>query len=143
MNNHNLIQQISMAIASAVLRDLPDLACRHWTPQLRNQGVPREDAPESTRRPREHEVEVVSFPQAWGSTALGFGGLGGAAMTTAQTTLVSMRSPPSAAVYFGSRLAYCIDEPNDHFWNDVRERRLRPCAEAEAYGAVRRPEVSP
>lgn len=137
MNNHNLIQQISMAIAAAVLRDLPDIAYRQWTPQLRNQGVQQDEAPLAFRRPRENEVDVVSFPQIWGSTTLGFGGLGGAAMTSAQTTVVSMHSPPAAAVYFGSRLAYCLDAPNDRFASDLRDRRMVSCAEAAGYGVVR------
>lgn len=29
------------------------------------------------------------FPQAWGSTSLGFGGIGGQAMTSAYTTVIT------------------------------------------------------
>lgn len=47
-----------------------------------------------------------AFPQTWGSTALGFGGIGGAAMTTAQTYVVLANG--SVFVYFGSRFAYEI-----------------------------------
>lgn len=48
--------------------------------------------------------EWHAFPQMWGSTALGFGGIGGAAMTTAQTYVVFTYE--SVFVYFGSRFAY-------------------------------------
>jgi hypothetical protein len=55
------------------------------------------------------ELEVYSFPQMWGSTALGFGGIGGAAMTKAQTTIVLPEDRSAAHVYFNSRFAYTID----------------------------------
>lgn len=142
MNNHNLIHQISMAIAAAVLRDLPDIPYRHWTPDLRKQGVLQADAPLAHRRPREADVEVIAFPQTWGSTALGFGGLGGAAITTAQTTVVTLSGPAAAAVYFGTRLAYVVDTPNERFAADLRDRRMAPRAEAEIYGAVRPEDTS-
>lgn len=47
-----------------------------------------------------------SFPQTWGSTALGFGGIGGQAITTAQTYVVLANG--AIYVYFGSRFAYVI-----------------------------------
>lgn len=70
------------------------------------------------RRPRIDEVEVYTFPQTWGSTALGFGGIGGSAMTTAYTVVVLRY--PQACVYFGGRLAYKIAKPNQIFYEDLR-----------------------
>ena len=55
------------------------------------------------------QLEVYSFPQMWGSTALGFGGIGGAAMTQAQTTIVLPDDRSVAHVYFNARFAYTID----------------------------------
>ena len=49
-----------------------------------------------------------AFPQTWGSTALGFGGIGGSAMTTAQTYVVTVQG--RVLVYFGSRFAYEIKD---------------------------------
>lgn len=50
-------------------------------------------------------VEV--FQQTWGSTALGFGGMGGATMTSANVVIVSLHGKSS--VYFGRRHAYTVD----------------------------------
>ena len=52
--------------------------------------------------------EWYAFPQVWGSTALGFGGIGGQALTTAQTYVILAQG--SIYVYFGSRFAYEIKE---------------------------------
>ena len=42
-----------------------------------------------TRRPTTRDFGVYAmFPQTWGSTALGHGGVGGAAMTTAYTVVL-------------------------------------------------------
>lgn len=50
------------------------------------------------------DIEWYAFPQVWGSTALGFGGMGGQMITTAQTFIVIGDS--EAYVYFGGRYAY-------------------------------------
>lgn len=83
------------------------------------------------RRPYHDEVEVYSFPQTWGSTALGFGGIDGQAMTTAQTTVCICGN--SAAVYFGRRLAYKVDKINIGFMNDVRNHCMADCQSAGKY----------
>ena len=61
------------------------------------------------RRPEVHECSVAAmFPQTWCSTALGFGGIGGQAFTTAYTTVIE--GPAGhRAVYWQGRLAYVID----------------------------------
>ncbi len=60
--------------------------------------------------PRSHwSTEGVSwyaFPQRWGSTALGFGGIGGQMMTTAQTIVVLAELKREMVVYFDGRFAY-------------------------------------
>lgn len=69
------------------------------------------------------DLDWWSFPQSWGSTSLGFGGIGGQAITAAQTTVV--RGPGTdCCVYFGSRLAYHVPRPSDHFWECVRAWRM-------------------
>ena len=79
------------------------------------------------------------FKQTWGSTALGFGGIGGSAMTDAYTTVVTVylsyrgstttntieKNPEFHAVYFDGRLAYFIDdEPTKEFFNDLKDRNM-------------------
>jgi hypothetical protein len=61
---------------------------------------------------------------------LGFGGIGGAAITTANVTVVT--GPAGhRAVYFGSRLAYVISNPNDAFLRDLRGNAMADVAEAK------------
>jgi hypothetical protein len=68
-------------------------------------------------------IEVYVFPQTWGSTALGFGGVGGCAMTSAYTTVVICGN--QAAVYFGARLAYKVTNPTPKFFDDLAHRNMR------------------
>lgn len=65
-------------------------------------------APELARRPDVSECRVrAMFTQTWGSTALGFGGLGGAAMTSAYT-LVIEGPQGDLAVYWNGRFGYRV-----------------------------------
>lgn len=105
------------AIAAACATDLPAIKFwrRDWTAynklskedkaKLRPSEGPGEWV---DRRPLADEVEVIMFAQTWGSTALGYGGMGGASMTPAYTVIVMHRHV--ACVYFGSggRLAYSV-----------------------------------
>ncbi len=64
---------------------------------------------DKVRRPDISEIQVTAmFPQMWGSTALGFGGIGGAAMTPAYTVVVTGPSN-QVAVYWAGQHAYTID----------------------------------
>ena len=54
-----------------------------------------------------HDLEhfdLYSWPQAWGSTATGWGGLGGAAVTLENVTCIQRGN--RCCVYFGGRFAY-------------------------------------
>lgn len=85
-----------------------------------------------TRRPGCSEIDVLAmFPQLWSSTALGFGGLGGQAITTAYTIVIRCNS--EHAVYFGGRHAYTINNPNEQFWDDVKARHLKSVADHTIY----------
>ena len=87
-----------------------------------------------TRKHRPSDVQVVAcFPQTWGSTALGFGGLGGQAITGAYTTIVSSTLHGTYLVYFGGRFAYRIDQPSEQFWIDVHARKMREVAARGCY----------
>lgn len=67
-----------------------------------------------------NDIEWRSFPQVWGSTALGFGGIGGMAMTPAQTTVVSNHQMSAAAVYFAGKFCYMVINPTDMFFRCLK-----------------------
>ena len=84
-------------------------------------------------------VYMSAFNQVWGSTALGFGGCGGSAMTHAYTTVVdvyfSSRSstvtntiqelPELHGVYFDGKFAYMIGgKPSEKFFEDVKNHNM-------------------
>ena len=78
------------------------------------------------------ELQVEVFPQTWGSTALGFGGIGGQAMTTAYTTVFYDILNDVGVVYFDGRLAYFVNELTDNFMNDLMHRDMKSYQEAFA-----------
>ena len=91
------------------------------------------------------------FPQTWSSTALGFGGCGGQAITEAYTTVVKMTSykfesskdtigriykkleDKVYAVFFDGRIAYMCLNPNSEFFRDFDRICMKPQREAECY----------
>jgi len=117
MSMGSALLAVHNALSKALLLDMPDItyASRDWvtwnqlseqeqTHAVRNKTVPQKT---NTRRPHEDDVEVFMFPQTWGSTALGYGGVGGAAMTSAYTVVVSDHD--CHCVYFGgAELAYKV-----------------------------------
>ena len=74
-------------------------------------------------------LEIITFSQAWGSTALGFGGFGGQAITTANTTVVRLGNG-LWYVFFGSKLAYVVENPTKEFHEDLLNRRMADCQTA-------------
>lgn len=122
------IKQLTSAVYSALNVDLQpviDTVHRHENGKRIEDGY-------RARRPYETEVDVTMFAQTWGSTALGFGGIGGQAFTTAYTVVV--QGPAGEAlVYFGGRLAYRINRPNHMFNDDIRNRFLLPVGKQRAY----------
>jgi hypothetical protein len=86
-------------------------------------------------RPRPDQCEVTLFQQTWGSTALGFGGIGGQAITSADTVVVE-GPQGDACVYFGGQFAYHVKRPNERFRGDMAVHRM-----AEVRGATARYEL--
>lgn len=78
-------------------------------------------------------AEIWDFDQMWGSTALGFSGMGGQAMTTARTYVVMPDYNSPVYVYFGGLFAYAVDEINDKFKNDLRNHRMASVLESGRY----------
>jgi len=69
------------------------------------------------------DIELTVFCQMWGSTALGFEGIGGQAMEAAYTTIIWDDCYNIWGVYFGEKLAYIIKDPNQEFMEDVFKHR--------------------
>lgn len=96
---------------------------------------PSEDA---SRRPDSHDiVDVRSFYRQFGSTATMFGGIGGAAMTTALVVVVM--GIKTACVYCGGNHVYTVDDyrGNQAFMADLNNLSLRDRKQAvEKYGAT-------
>ena len=75
------------------------------------------------------------FPQTWGSTALGYGGMGGAAITSAYTVIVTDHN--ISCVYFGhGQLAYRVNynqltaEGRENWQTDLAAHNMASCQKA-------------
>lgn len=84
-----------------------------------------------TRHLEAREIDVVMFPQMWGSTALGFGGGGGQAITTAYTVVISHGR--THVVYFNGRFAYKVERPNELFYAHVKNQDMLPVKDYKSY----------
>lgn len=144
MRAGNPLLALHEALGAALMRDLADRAYQttDWeaVAELRKTLTPAEmsemrgkgqlPSKSAVCRPTVDQVDVQLFPQLWGSTALGYGGLGGAAMTTAYTVVVSTEA--EACVYFGGgRLAYkvvmsALNDERRAAWQRVLNSREMP-----------------
>lgn len=74
---------------------------------------------------RESDLAVHMFPQTWGDTSLGFGGIGGQSITSAYT--VCIEGPyGDVAVFFSGRFAYHVKAPTLSMYEDM----ARNCVKA-------------
>ena len=73
-----------------------------------------------------NEIEVYTFEQTWPSTALGFGGIGGQAITSANTYVIFVYSEKlTCYVYFAGGFAYSV--PYSYkILNDIQNRNIAP-----------------
>ena len=79
------------------------------------------------------DFELYTFEQTWGSTALGFGGMGGSAMTSARTyVFIPRHASQKCFVYFAGRFAYAVDY-SEKFMKDVHNKNMESVARAEKY----------
>ena len=76
------------------------------------------------------KFEAEMFPQTWGSTALGFGGIGGQAITTAYTTVFHEIYHDIHAVFFDNQLAYIVKKSNEAFNADLLTRNMADVGKA-------------
>ena len=82
------------------------------------------------------DLDMYMFPQTWGSTALGFGGIGGQTITTAQTVVVEDYKNGWYSVFFDEGLAYLLKNPNHHFFEDLKKWRMKSVGEHWTYKRV-------
>jgi hypothetical protein len=116
--NKNPVEVLAKALHHAANIALPNVsqdqldreAMASWSAEQRYQAAKSNALPykPGLRRPMPEECEVKAmFLQTWSSTALGFGGIGGAAITTAYTAVI--QGPDrTIAVYWAGLLAYLI-----------------------------------
>jgi hypothetical protein len=68
--------------------------------------------------PEMRETKVHSFQQTWGDTTCGHGGIGGQAITSAQTFV--FESDRAWYVYQAQNFSYQVDDPNQEFLDDLK-----------------------
>ena len=137
------------ALAAAAHRDIPEITYedRDWDAwralSKEDQGSARKNnaipTVTKTRRLMTDELEVIMFPQTWGSTATGYGGMGGAAMTSTYTIIVCYKMT-TYCVYFGcGRLAYKLNwadmtpSGREKFMSDMAARSMAAVAQSGKY----------
>lgn len=83
--------------------------------------------------PTVNDFELFIFEQLWGSTALGFKGVGGQAMTTANTyVFVPVCVNQKCFVYFAGQFAYAVPY-SQIFIDDVRKCDMESVARSGKY----------
>jgi hypothetical protein len=98
-----------------------------------------------------HKFKMYVFPQTWSSTALGFDGCGGQAITEAYTTVVEMSwdyinktddirglnlttsEDRIYAVFFDSKFAYMYLNPSKQFFKNLDKRNMRSQRGSQIY----------
>lgn len=74
-------------------------------------------------------LNVFVFKQTWGSTCLGFSGIGGAAMTDAWTHVVQT-CDGKFHVFFNGMYAYSVETPTEEFKKDLQKQCMKSVVEA-------------
>lgn len=131
MKDDNPVSTLHKALAHAAYEGFPQYQYEDRDWEAYSKGA-KDKTVTKTRRHTDYDLTVVAmFPQTWGSTALGFGGIGGAAMTTAYTCVIESDLVGGMAVYFHGRFAYRIDRPNARMIEDMNNRRMADCKTAK------------
>jgi hypothetical protein len=91
----------------------------------------------AVRRPTTRDFTVYAmYPQLWGSTALGHGGMGGASMSTAYTVVLECADTCEYLVYFGGQLCYKVNRHSDNltkFKEDIMNQCLASKHKSSVY----------
>jgi hypothetical protein len=105
------ITSLAMAVCRAIDHDLPDVNHTSKTGTIK------------AYRPSTRNIEVYHFPQTWGDTSIGFGGVGGQSLTMAYTTVIILESQ-HACVYFNGKLAYHVESVGREFLSDLSNHNM-------------------
>jgi hypothetical protein len=138
MNATNPIETLAGAMAHAAYEAFPEYVYkdRNWSKhdawratlsreEMKTAVAPADCWVEKTRKHSLYDLTVHSmFVQTWGSTALGFGGIGGQAITSAYVCVIESDLIGQFAVYFGGRLAYVIKQPNSTFFEHIANQKM-------------------
>jgi len=138
MNATNPIETLAGCMAHAAYEAFPEYKYqdRNWAKhdkwrstltreEMKTAVAPADCFVEKSRKHSFYDLTVYSmFPQTWSSTALGFGGIGGQAITSAYVCIIESNLVGGYAVYFGGRLAYVIERPNEKFIEDIERHRM-------------------
>lgn len=121
MKSYHAVNDLHMVMAHAVYDGFPE-----YEYESRDFNNPDRDARvvKKTRHTEYNLTVKAMFPQVWSSTAMGFGGIGGQAITTAYTTVVESDIDASCCVYFGGQFAYRIERPNEQFFEDLMKQQM-------------------
>lgn len=86
--------------------------------------------------PTVNDFEIIIFEQTWGDTSLGFGGIGGQAITMAPTyVFIPNGVNQNYFVYFGARFAYDVPY-SSVLWNDIRCHNMASVMRSGKYRAA-------
>jgi hypothetical protein len=138
MNATNPIETLAGCMAHAAYEAFPEYKYqdRNWAKhdkwrstltreEMKTAVAPADCFVEKSRKHSFYDLTVYNmFPQTWSSTALGFGGIGGQAITSAYVCIIESNLVGGYAVYFGGRLAYVINRPNEKFIEDIERHRM-------------------
>ena len=134
--SENPITDLADCISHAQYEGFSDIEyeTRDWEEYRKTQKDVRISA---RRRPTTRDFGVYAmFPQTWGSTALGHGGVGGSAMTTAYTIVLECQHTGEFLVYFGGRFCYTVSRRSANikaFVEDCRNHSLTSKRKSEKY----------
>ena len=85
------------------------------------------------QRPTVDDFQMYVFEQSWGSTALGFGGIGGQAITSARTyVFIPIDCDQKCFVYFAGKFAYSVDYC-EAFMKDVLDGHVESISGSSKY----------
>lgn len=135
-NTENPITDLANCIAHAQYEGFSDIEyeTRDWEEWHKTKKDVRIPA---KRRPTTRDFDVYAmFPQTWGSTALGHGGMGGASVTTAYTIVLECYATGEFLVYFGGQMCYKVDRHSKNlaaFIEDCNNRCLESKRKSEKY----------
>jgi hypothetical protein len=85
-----------------------------------------------SKREKDGIINVFVFKQTWGSTCLGFGGIGGSAMTDAWTHVVQTYGG-KFHVFFAGMYAYSVETPTEEFKKDLGKQCMKSVDEAKKF----------